>query len=706
MTFAPSMAATALQTAPGRLLGRVEVWLDANRDQLPLWIPVALGAGIGLWFALPGREMWVAVLLCGAALVLAGLGIGLAWRSGRAMIWAGVLLALGCGWIWIKAEMAAGAPLARAATVALSGRVERVELRPEEDKVRLTLATDPQPGLPARVRVSGVATDMPKDIASSDRVALRARLMPPAEPLVPGAYDFARIAWFQGLGATGRTLGAVRRIDAAPSQPGLRERLTAHVRGRLSGSAGGIAAAFATGDRGGIAPEDEEAMRASGLTHLLSISGLHITSVVAATMFATLRLLALSPVLALRLPLLLIAAGAGAAAGVGYTLLTGAEVPTIRSCIAALLVLAGLALGREALTLRLVATGAVVVLLFWPEALVGPSFQLSFAAITAIVALHETQWMRRITHRREEALPIKAGRVVLTLLLTGLAVEIALAPIALFHFHKSGLYGALANIVAIPLTTFIIMPAEALALLLDTVGLGAPAWWMAGQGIDALLGLARVVAAAPGAVAALPRMPVIAFVLMLGGGLWLLLWSTRARLIGLAPFTVGATLATAAPAPDVLITGDGRHLAVRGEAGELALLRERTGDYVRDLLSEQAGELAEPLPIDAWPGARCSRDLCVIDIKRENRVWRVAATRSAYRIDWRSLVATCAGTDIMVSDRWLPRGCVPRWLKADPALLGRTGGLSVDLAGERVDTVRTPGDDHPWTRTGSSIAPQ
>ena len=207
-------------------------------------------------------------------------------------------------------------------------------------------------------------------------------------------------------------------------------------------------------------------MRRSGLAHLLSVSGLHLTAVVGAVMLLTLRLLALSPALALRFRLILVAAAAGALAGIAYTLLTGAEVPTVRSCIAALLVLLGIALGREALTLRLVAVGALVVLLLWPESLPGASFQMSFAAIIAIVALHESPRVQAWVSRRDEVWPLRLGRFLFGLILTGLAVELALMPIALFHFHKAGLYGALANVVAIPLTTFVIMPLEALALLL------------------------------------------------------------------------------------------------------------------------------------------------------------------------------------------------------------------------------------------------
>lgn len=584
-------------------------------------------------------------------------------------------------------------------------RIERIEPQPRRDGVRLLLATGSQGGLPPHVRVS---VDTDKSIAgliNGERIVVRARLLPPPDAAVPGGYDFARAAWFQQIGGTGKALDTLQRTGPIPKDgQSLRARITAHVRERLGGSAGGIAAAFATGDRGGIAPSDEDAMRASGLTHLLSISGLHITAVVAATMFLSLRLLALSPWLALRAPLVVISAGTGALAGIGYTLLTGAEVPTIRSCIAALLVLIGLALGREALTLRLVATGALIVLVVWPEALVGASFQLSFAAITAIVAFHEHPYIQAATMRRNEAMIRRLSRSIISLLLTGIVVEITLAPIALFHFHKSGLYGALANIVAIPLTTFIVMPLEAMALFLDTIGMGSPFWWATGVSLEILIWIARLFAALPGAVATLPSIPTPAFAAVLGGALWILLWRSRPRWLGLIPFVLGIGMSITTPAPDLLVTGDGRHLAVRGNDGKVALLRARTGDYMRDLLAERSGELEPLIDLDFARGARCGRDLCLATLDRAGRSWQIAATRSPYRLPWSAFAETCRSVDIVVSDRKLPRGCKPRWLKLDKTFLSRTGGLAINLANPRIESVLQARDDHPWRKRKQPIS--
>ncbi len=693
------MRIARLQTGVAQGLVRVEHWLEHERDQLPLWLPVALAVGIAAWFFFADDQAWVATIVVGLAVALAGVALGWQHRIGRTCLLAGFFAAAGCALIWARADSLTAPVLQRPVVTVFEARVERIELQTAKAQSRLVLQPESASRLPPRIRVTVKDEYGVTALRVGERISLRARLVPPPEAPVPGAYDFARTAWFMRLGATGSAIAPITRIGAAPQlAPSLRTRLSAHVRNQLDGSAGGIAAAFASGDRGGIAPEDEEAMRDSGLTHLLSISGLHITAVVAATLFTTLRLLALSPTLALRYPLPLIAAGMGALAGIGYTLLTGAEVPTIRSCIAALLVLAGLAIGREAITLRLVATGALIILLLWPESLISPSFQLSFAAITVIVALHESPLVQKWTMRRDEPLTSGLTRGIGALLLTGIAVEIALAPIALFHFHKSGVYGALANVIAIPLTTFVTMPLEALALIFDTVGAGAPFWWLTGLSLEFLLWLARTTAAFPGAVTMTPEIPSGAFALIIAGGLWLALWKSRSRLLGMLPVAAGAALALAVEPPDLLITGDGKHLLVRNSAGQMALLRPKAGEYIRDILAERSGTLETLADMDGVAGAKCGRDMCTITVTQNGRDWRTAATRSDYFLPWAAFIETCASVDIIVSNRRLPRKCKARWITADRTLLAKTGGMAIELGKANVRTVIQPGDDHPWRR--------
>ncbi|HEX8215671.1 MAG TPA: ComEC/Rec2 family competence protein [Allosphingosinicella sp.] len=705
---APSIADRPLQTGVSRRVAgfssALEALFDAERDQLPLWLPVGLGLGIAAWFVLPDSRAWIAFLLAAAACVAGFLAAAGATRWGRALAIFSLAAGIGCALIWFRAESVAAPKLQRERMAQFEAEVQSFQRLPAKDSVRLVVQPVGAPDLPAKLRINVPQDKADPTLQPGARIRLKVWLMPPAPMAVPGAYDFARVAWFQGIGGTGRALGEVE-IAAPAGEPGWRarvarwrQRLADHIGSRLAGGEGGIATALATGDQGAIGDEDAEAMRRSGLAHLLSVSGLHLTAVVGAVMLLTLKLLALSPALALRWRLTLVAAGAGAVAGIAYTLLTGAEVPTIRACVAALLILLGLALGREAFTMRLLAVGALIVLVFWPETMMGPSFQLSFAAIAAIVTLHEHPRVKSLLSRREEGLPQKLARGLLALVLTGLAVEIALTPIALYHFHKAGFYGALANIVAIPLTTFVVMPLEALALLLDLVGLGAPLWWLTGQALSLLLGLAHATASAPGAVAMLPTMPRGAFALLVAGGIWFCLWRTGWRMFGLAAAAAGALWAVSTPAPDLIVTGDGRHLAMRMPSGELAILRGRAGDYVRSMLSETSGAETGFVELQDLPTASCSEDLCAADRVKDGRRWRILATRSSRLVDFAPLARACAEADIVVSDRRLPSTCAPRWLKADRAFLRKSGGLAIALAQEpRVATVADRVGRHPWT---------
>ncbi len=706
MRHLPWRSRARLSSVAGSFSDHAEQFLtSAGFDRGP-WLTVALLTGIAAWFVLPDPAAWL------GAMAIALAGLLMAWRCWNArvdrvhlmtaVISVTLLFAAGVGLIWARSELVGMAPIERTQVATIKGRVlDRIE-QPAEGRVRLVLAIrEAETGRALRVRINvPLARDDP-DFREGAVIRLRSRLMPPAPPMLPGAYDFARTAWFQGLAATGNVIGDITLIEPSAegrSLAGWQRELSSHIRGELGGSAGAIAAAFASGDRGGIAPEHEEAMRDSGLTHLLSISGLHVSAVIAAAYLLALRILALWPWLALRIRLPLLAAGVGALTGIFYTVLTGSEVPTIRSCVGAVLVLLALALGREALSLRMVAVGAAFVLLLWPEALAGPSFQMSFAAVIALVALHEAGPVRAFLAPREEAWPIRIARRMTVLLLAGIVIEIALMPIVLFHFHRAGIYGAFANVIAIPLVTFISMPLIAVALLLDLVGLGGPAWWLVGQSLDLLIAIAEYTANRPGAVRLLPQMSHTTFAVFLMGGFWLALWRGRTRLWGLLPAGIATLMLLATPVPDLLITGDGQHVAITGEGDRLLLLRDTRSDFTLDNLRELAGAEGEALPLDQWPGAQCSRDFCVITLHRAGREWHVLIGRNRQQLEERALAAACDRADIVISERWLPRSCRPRWLKADRAMLSQSGGLAIVLDGKRITRVADGQGDHGWWR--------
>lgn len=675
----------------------LEARLEAERERIGLWLPVALGAGIAAWFALPATAHWIGLLLLLAAGLCVGLLISWQSRLGRLVVVGCGVMAAGVLLIWTRAVWVAGPVLAGPVVTEFSAIVERAEPLPAKGQVRILALPQNRADLPPRVRLT-LRSEQAATVTDGETIGVRARLMPPPTASLPGGYDFAQRAWFDQIGAVGTALGEVSRVPAKGAvTPPLRARLSAHIHDQIDGSPGGIAAALVTGDRGAISKADEEAMRRSGLAHLLSISGLHVTAVVGFAMLLTMRLLALSRRLALAGYVLPLAAAAGALAGGGYTLLAGAEVPTLRSFIAALLVLIAFLMGREALTLRLVAAGALIVLIWRPEALAGPSFQLSFAAVTAIIALHESRPMRAFLARREESVVIRLGRGVTGLLLTGLVVEVALAPIALFHFHKAGLYGALANVVAIPLTTFVIMPAEALALLFDSVGLGAPFWWITEQALLALIALAHAVADAPGAVAMMPSFPRWGFALAVFGGLWLLLWKTGWRRAGAVPLAIGMAALLVQPRPDLLVTGDGRHIAAALPDGSYALLRDRAGDYVRDSMAEAAGVDAPLAALTDLDHVECNRDFCRWSQGEGPARRIILASRGRDRIEGAEMATACAAADIVISDRWLPHECAGRWMTIDRDSLATSGGLALYL-GEKPEAVTTlrAGDGHPW----------
>ena len=550
----------------------IEKLLEVERAQLPPWIAVGLGSGIAAWFMLDEPREWQAFLCLGAALTLVGFALG-SGRAGRALGWFAMAATLGCALIWARSSWVAAPRLDGAAVVTFDSRVTKVEPLIARGVVRLTL-TPAVPSLPRLVRVSIRAQDAPQGIADGAVVRMRARLTSPPPMALPGTYDFARDAWFKGIGAVGKNLGPVQLVSAGTwhTLDGVRARLGQHIRDRLPGPAGGIATALATGDQQAVAKDDADAMRRAGLIYLIVVSGLHVAAVIGVVMFVALRLLALSERLALRLNLVLVAAAAGALAGIAYALLTGLQVPAVRGCIAALLVLVGIALGREAISLRLLSVAALVLLLIWPETLPGASFQLSFAAVAAIIALHSTAWARRSFARRDEGVAMRLGRALLAMLATGLIVQVTLVPLSLYHFHSAGLYGIGASLVSLPLTTLVIMPLEGGALLLDVGGLGAPLWYLCGKAIGFLLWISHLVGTASGAVTMLPSMPDWAFGAMVAGGIWLCLWSTRIQLVGLIPIAIGAAGAALAPTPDLLVTDNGMHLAVVAADGRPAIL--------------------------------------------------------------------------------------------------------------------------------------
>jgi competence protein ComEC len=200
----------------------------------------------------------------------------------------------------------------------------------------------------------------------------------------------------------------------------------------------------------------------------------------------------------------------------------------------------------------------------------------------------------------------------------------------------------------------------------------------------------------------LPSMPDWAFGAIILGALMFGLLRTRVRMLGVLPFVIGIVAMLIAPRPDLLITGDGKHLALVDVGGQISLLRSKAGDYVRDMLLENAGTDAAPVAIEDWPGVKCSPDICVFDIQRGAGRWSVLATRTRYQVPSMEMAAACKRVDIVVSDRWLPRTCAPRWIKADRNMLEETGGLAFYLSDTRIESVNAGNSHMPWIKAAQA----
>ncbi|SMF69931.1 competence protein ComEC [Tistlia consotensis] len=700
----------------GRQIGAL---VQAARPQAALWLPVLLGAGIALYFALPLEPpRWLAPLVVG----LLGLPLLLLWRRA----WIGPLLlaalaaALGFQLAQLR-SLAVAAPVLQQelGPVRLQATVERVERDGEGRRLWLgeaRIGRLPGAATPERLRVS--LRGLEPEVGPGDRIALLAILRPPPGPATPGAYDFARRAWFLRLGAVGFALGKLERLaPAAGGEPGLGARLTRWRDGLRQAIAeralavlpdrrGAVAAALTVGERGAISEPDLAALRNSGLAHLLAISGLHLGLAAGAVFFALRAGLAAVPALALTRPIKKWAAAAALAAAFGYLQLAGASVTAQRAFVMVGLVLLAVLLDRTALTLRLVAWAAAAVLLLAPESLVSASFQLSFAAVVALVAAWELWrgWRERgrglRALARGESLWLRPLGYLAALAFTSLIAGLATAPFAAYHFNRLALYGLVANLLAVPVAAFLVMPAALLALLAMPVGLDAPFLWLLGEGIRAILWVAGMVAGWPSAVALVPAMPGWGLAAVALGGLWLCLWKPPAlRLLGLPLLLLGLASPWTRRPPDLLVAEDGRLVAVRGAGGGLALSSGRRARFVAEQWLRRAA-LDEGLD---WPDAgasvpdwlRCDGYGCLY----ETRWGRIALPEDAM-----ALLEDCRAARVIVTTLSVPRACgqgppAPQ-LIVDRWRLWREGGQAIRLsaAGISVETTREARGERPWVR--------
>ena len=712
-----------------RAAGVVERLADAARRDLDAGtalpgLVVLFAVGIALYFQLP-QEPWppAPILLAAVAVIVTAIRR----RAGHpARLAASVAaVALGVAVASVETRRVAAPRLDHERTVTVEGRVVELDatakggLRLTVDVVRmegrgLTPATTP-------TRISATLTVAGSRPGVGDGIRFKARLKPPEGPVMPGGYDFARRAWFEGRGAGGYILGRTTPVDLGPADRAteviqgiatLRHTIADRVRAALPGATGTIAAALMVGEQRAIPESAAEPLRASGLTHIVSISGLHMGLVAGAVIVAVRAVAALFPVLALAFPIKKWAAFAAFVVATIYLVLSGNQVAALRSHLMLSVALLAVLVDRPAITMHTVAVSAVLILAIDPSAAMEPSFQMSYLAVIALVAaydLHREVAARR-PPRRDGAGPLAhllgAGlRHVEGFAVSSLVAGLATAPVIAGVFFRAAPYSILANMAVLPVTGLVIMPAAVVAALAMPFGLDSLPLRVMGLGIDWMVAVGRWTADLPGGSGSLGAPHPAMMPLGIAAVLWLSMWKSRIRLVGLAFAVAAVALLAAGPRPDVMIGRHGAPVAVRGGDGRLHVLagpaeRFDTGIWLaadRDPRSASAADLGEGwrcdplgcvhrLPTVPPPSAGGPRsDAAAAD----TAVGGAATVRSDEEVALEVAVVRhplgfaedCRRAALIVTPLVAPPGCRDLTAVVDRLDLARLGAVSLDFVG-------------------------
>ncbi len=685
--------------------------------RLFLWLPVAAGAGVISYFY-ADREPWL-WLIAPATLALGGL----AWLArerratffvlcGLCAFFAGELSAA-----WRSARVAAPV-IDRVRIATVEGVIEQMDFRRAGARFILRVAS--ASGLapeetPYRVRLSLRRTP---PFEAGAYVRLKARLLPPARASLPGGYDFAKDAWFARLGAVGSALGRIELIDP-PAPPGpMLAAMAAIDRGRnalarridaiVGGDAGAIAAAMVTGKRDFLSEPAKDVIREAGIFHIITISGVQMTLVAAIFFVGVRRLLALNASLALRYPIKKWAAAAAMAGAVFYDVATGSRVGTERALFMTLIMLGAVLMDRQALTMRNLALAALIVILIEPEAIMGASFQLSFAAVAALVAVYEARMAAKDRELDQHDLllarPVEGARKRLVLefaqrqlrqgpvgvLFATFCATSATASFMAYNFHELSPYVLIGNPLTLTVIEIFAVPGALLGALLYPLGLDPWIWRYVGLGIDAVMWAARIVGDLPGATVHLPVFAPWAIVFLSLALVSAVLWRSallRATAIPLA--AIGLFGAAAGPSFDMAVAAPGDAVALRAPDGRLAVIGLRPSLFSSEqwLRADADGRAAA----QALRKTGCDRQGCVGRLP-DGRAVALVLDRQAFAED-------CERADIIVTPLFAPFGCAAR-LIIDREKLRQTGALTLSFTGERVEmrAARAADEDRPWSR--------
>ena len=679
----------------------------AEQERWFPWAVVGFGAGIAAYFGIANEPPPAAAVIAagaGLACIAARRKISSALNSFFVLLAAAALF--GFADAQFRTRIVAAPIIAtELGPVRVTGRVDDVDVR-APDRARLIIAVSRIQGFqtpPAYVRLTisgarGMAEAKPGAVLSALAI-----LLPPPEPAMPNGYDFARWAWFQRIGGVGFIYGTPR-ILSAPS-PGLLDRLnsrldelrlsmTSRIERAIPGPDGSIAAALITGERGEVDPDDNQAYRDSGLAHVLSISGVHLALAGLGVFWALRALLALWPSVAQTQPIKKWAAAGAFLGSTFYLAISGGGSPADRSWLMLSMMLLGVMLDRPALSMRSVALAALVILIFQPEDVLDPSFQMSFGAVIGLIALAEWQSGRRSGPPQPAGRFGRVWRKLRVYVLGALAVStvatLASTPIAIYHFDRAAFYSLLANLIAEPVVAFVIMPAAAIAVIVMPLGLELMPLRVMGWGVHVMSSIAHWVAGLPGATTMVRSWPVAALAIMIFGGLWIALWRQKWRWFGLIPVAAAMLLIMFSSTPDLFVARDLRSAAIRGPDGKLIVVGERPDPYTASQWLIRDGDRRDLAAARA--AAYCDEIGCVAS-GMQGRVIAVARAISALPED-------CTRARIVISTLPLHGRCAGPELLVDRSDTDRNGALAISFRSGRtiVETVASDRGKRPWVR--------
>jgi competence protein ComEC len=533
------------------------------------------------------------------------------------------------------------------------------------------------------IRRARIVVPTATDVSPGDTIRGAVRFYPVPGPVIPGGFDTQFHAYFDGIGAYGNATGAVeviRRGEAsAPERiiDGVRRVIGERIDRALTQPAAGIARALITGDQSAVAEDAREVMATAGLAHVLSISGLHLTLVAGGVFVALRMLLALSESLSRVASVKRIAAAGGIAAALLYFSISGGNVAALRATVMIILVFGAVIVGRRALTMRNVAIAALVVLLSDPASVFRPSFQLSFAAVVALIGAWE---MARGGEGRERNLLQQFGSYFAGIAITSLVAGAATLLFSVYHFQQTSPLGVIGNLVSLPLVGFVMMPAAVLAALMMPFGFEGPFLAAMGWSIDRMLDLATLVAGMSGGFDASPLLTPLALLLGLAALAWFAFLTTWHRLLAPLLLVPAVALFALDRPPDVLVADTTQAVAVRLADG-LRIVAGKPRGFAVEVWRETYNEALEAGDI------ACDSIACVAESPRG---FKVAIVK-----DPAGFFEEC-DADLVITRRDAPATChAPTVIDADDLATGGVHWLA--WTGRRFDVrAAIPDRNRPW----------